>query len=122
MCGGKTPDGPPKKSNEEDNQATQKSANLKPTAIPKKVATKKFLDAILLSKELTQALESFLEAEFCLENLLFIQKVGVYKDSLKNVNFEDLKKRKQQELLRDAIQQQFMLPSSEAEVLLVLYR
>lgn len=121
MCGGKNPDGASSKQVDED-CASQITSSFKPTGSPQKASTKKFLETILASKELTQALESFLQAEFCLENLLFIQKVGKYKESLKKVNFEDFDKRKAQDLARQAIQKEFMLLTSEREVLLYLSR
>ncbi|KAJ2998309.1 hypothetical protein HDV02_004623 [Globomyces sp. JEL0801] len=117
MCGSKQPDGPPAAKN---NTAAPAEA-AKPTIInsapaPKRVATKKFLDAILQSKELTAALESFLTTEFCIENLLFIQKCGYYTEVFGKSDLEKQEDRVKLAGIRDDIQKEFMMPTSEREV------
>ncbi|KAJ3276039.1 hypothetical protein HDV01_006209 [Terramyces sp. JEL0728] len=123
MCGGsKNPDGPaavaPQKveGNGNNGKADGKPSELTPTtAVLKRQPTKKFLEAILQSKELSQALESFLQAEFCLENLLFIQRSGNYREEFKKSDLENPEHRQKLEQLRAAIMSDFMLPTSERE-------
>jgi hypothetical protein len=113
MCGGKNPDGQTKKTVAQDTPPVLQKTNI---TLPKRTPTRKFLDAILASRELTQALEAFLQSEFCLENLLFLQQVGLYKESFENTNLDSEATRKEQEQHREQIQNDFMLPSSETEV------
>ncbi|KAJ3309167.1 hypothetical protein HDV04_000446 [Boothiomyces sp. JEL0838] len=122
MCGGsKNPDGPaavaPQKAEANNTKADSKPSELTPTtAVLKRQPTKKFLEAILQSKELSQALESFLQAEFCLENLLFIQRTGNYREAFKKSDLDKPEDRQKLEQLSSAIMNDFMLPTSEREV------
>jgi hypothetical protein len=142
MCGGKNPDGPVEKRPSRGSQVivdektssylgsgsqvkqrtsiVDKTLQVGVAPAPKRVPTKKFLDAILSSKELTNALEAFLEAEFCIENLLFIKKTGEYKDYYLKMDIEDEKARTELGRIRDQVLHDFMLPTSENEVNLML--
>jgi hypothetical protein len=120
MCGGKNVDGPVEKPKEVPNQTESKTASVKATTMVapvKRVATRKFLDAILANKELTAALEQFLQAEFCIENLLFLQKTASYRELYQKANLEKQEDRVKLGEIRDFIQKEFMLPSSEKEVI-----
>ena len=122
MCSGsKNPDGPipvAAKSSSGWSTSDAKKANASSAnIITKRVATKKFLDAILASRELTTALESFLESEFCLENLLFIQKTGSYREEFVAADIDTPEARIYLQELRDEILRDFLLPTSEKEVI-----
>jgi hypothetical protein len=117
MCGGKNVDGPKEIQKEPEELKQIKSVTVAP--LPKRLPTRKFLDAILASKELCVALESFLQAEFCLENLLFIQKTGEYRQLYQTLNLENEEDRRKLGEIRDFVLKEFMLPSSEKEVFLV---
>ncbi len=123
MCGGsKNPDGPsvnqtaPAKQGGGGGGEARKSVAAAPAVIPKRMPTRKFLDAILASKELTSALEAFLESEFCLENLVFIQKTGQYREAFLKSDIEKTEDRIKLQDLREEILKDFMLPTSEKEV------
>lgn len=119
MCGGKNVDGPVEtKPAAATTERESKSTTSKTTTVVpiKRVATRKFLDAILANKELTAALETFLQSEFCVENLLFLQQTAKYRELYQKSNVEKEEDRIKLGEVRDNIQKEFMLPSSEKEV------
>lgn len=83
----------------------------------KRIATRKDLDSILASPALVKAFEAYLEAEFCSENLLFIQKVKKYTRAIRAIDdVINTKARVKLDVMRDEIQSEFLKDTSTKEV------
>jgi hypothetical protein len=122
MCGGKNVDGKRAESETDSEVSGMHSSQMKSmfvaiSPLPRRVPTRKFLDAILSNKELCQALEAFLQAEFCIENLLFLKRTGEYRELCQKSKMDSEEDRIKMGEFRDLIQKEFMLPSSEKEVI-----
>ena len=84
--------------------------------------TLKFLEFVLRQPKLAASLQEFLDNEFCVETLLFIQKVDEYQKQLHEMNLSDEIQRRDLSCFREEILSEFLLATSENEACFVNLR
>ena len=92
------------------------SAHNQTTAAP----TIKYFEMCLLSKPIVKVLDEFLDNEFCSETLQFIKKVDEYQLQLHEMNLQDEIQRRDLSCFREEIIKEFLMSSSENEVILLI--
>ena len=78
--------------------------------------TLKYLEMVIQNKKMCEALDQFLDNEFCNETLLFLKKVDEYQLQLHEMNLGDEIQRRDLSCFREEIIKEFLMSTSENEV------